>query len=427
MKAQFQVGFGAVDITPSQSVRLAGRYFERQSSGVHDPLLARAMAISNGANRAVLCVVDLSKVPVEMVALTRKLVQEQCGLAAEELVLSAVHTHTGPDLTAEPEYAASLPLKFADAVRHALDDLRPCMLKAGRGQEDTLQHIRRYRMKDGCVETNPGIMNPDILEPLGEPNRDVLALLVSHEGRPTGGVVNFGLHCDCIGGDLISADWTYYLRQAMSREFGHTLNILTPIAAAGDVNHFDVFHPAPVIRGFDLSEQIGNRIAMATMAALDDGKVIEPGPVTALSRTIEAAVRYPTQGELQAARILWAQPAPTDKDFTLDRVEAFRHIRAAAIGRTVQLDVGVVAAGNVAFVALQGEHFSSLSRMIKQASPFEYTFICTMSNGIIGYVPAKENYAEGGYEVTSTVLQPGAGEQMAGTAVELLKEAVKAE
>lgn len=425
MAGQFQVGFGSADITPSESVKLAGYYFPRQSSGVHDPLLVRAMAFSDGVNRAVLCVADLSRVPADLIDVSRKLVAGQCGLTPEQIIISAVHTHTGPDLAIEPEYTQTVPPLFARAVGHALENLKPCTIKTGSAQEDTLQRIRRYRMKDGSVRTNPGIMNPDVVAPLGEPDHEVLAMLVSSADGPVGGVVNFGLHCDCIGGDVISADWTYYLRMAMSREFGRTLNILTPIGAAGDVNHFDVFNPAPALRGFDLAEQIGNRIAMAAMQALDNGKPLEFGPLICLSRTIEAPVRYPSEAELRAAKILWAQPAPTDQDFTLDRVEAFRHIRAADIGPNAKLDIGVITLGNAAFVALPAEYFSSLARMIKHGSPFEHTFICTLANGIIGYVAAKENYAEGGYEVTSSVLQPGAGELMAGTALELLGEAAR--
>ncbi len=92
----------------------------------------------------------------------------------------------------------------------------------------------------------------------------------------------------------------------------------------------------------------------------------------------------------------------------------------------MRLEIGVVGIGNVVFVAIPGECFSELGRMIKQGSPFAATFICTLSNGTAGYVPAKRNYTEGGYEVVSSILAPGTGEMMAGTAVELLHEAVKA-
>jgi hypothetical protein len=356
---------------------------------------------------------------------TRLVMRERCGLAPEQVILSAVHTHTGPDVDNEKRYADTLPEALTDAVRHALDDLKPRAIKIGRAREETQQYIRRYRMKDGSVRTNPGIMNPDVIEPIGEPDRELLAMLVSGPSGAVGGVVNFGLHCDCIGGDLISADWTYFLRRAMSREFGRTVNILTPIAAAGDVNHWNVFEPMPTIRGFDLSDQIGSRIAMTAMEALEHAETLAPGPVIALNRTIEAPVRYPTEAELQEARIVWAQPAPTDQDFTMDRVEARRRLRAAELGESVRLDIGVIAAGNAAFVALPGEYFSELARMIRQGSPFKHTFLCTLSNGVIGYIPAKQNYAEGGYEAVSAVLEPGGGEMMAGTAIELLNEAVK--
>ena len=107
----------------------------------------------------------------------------------------------------------------------------------------------------------------------------------------------------------------------------------------------------------------------------------------------------------------------------MDRVEARRRITAAEKGPGLSVDISVLVFGNVALVGIPGEYFSELGRDIKLRSPFDYTMIITLSDGGRGYIPARHNYDEGGYEVTSTILEPGAGEQMADTAVKMLDEA----
>lgn len=418
----FTVGFGEVDITPPDSVLLAGYYYDRQSTGVHDPLHARSMAVSDGVTRAVLCVADLVHFPQQVVAETQRLVRERSGLEPQNLLLSTVHTHTGPDLDREEAYSASLPAMLAESVRLALEDLRPTALRAAHGEETTRQFIRRYRMKDGSVVTNPGIMNPDVVEPIGTPDREVAALVASSDGKVRGGLVSFGLHCDTVGGTEISADWTYFLRERLRKNLAEDLCLLTPIACCGDVNHWNVFKPV-TSRGFALTEEIGARIADAATEAIQGAEPVAPGPVRALRKRVEARTRMPSESELAEARAVMAQPAPEGVDFTMERVDATRKVAAAELGPTVGLDVTVLTFGNAALVGIPAEYFSELGRDIKSRSPFEHTVIITLAARNISYVGAHRNYEEGGYEMTTSVVVPGTGEILADTAVELLKQA----
>ncbi len=139
----FSVGFGEVDITPSKPVNLCGYFYERTSTGVHDRLYARSMAVSDGENHFALCVADLLRLPTGIVTETRRLVREKCGLPPENLILSAIHTHTAPDMDREEEYAASVPGMLAESVRLALDDLSRRELRIAKGAENTVQFIRR--------------------------------------------------------------------------------------------------------------------------------------------------------------------------------------------------------------------------------------------------------------------------------------------
>jgi neutral ceramidase len=77
---------------------------------------------------------------------------------------------------------------------------------------------------------------------------------------------------------------------------------------------------------------------------------------------------------------------------------------------------------DVAIVALPGEIFVELGLAIKKSSPFKHTFIAELANGSIGYVPNREAYPQGNYEVVSARAEAGAGEILVETALKLLNE-----
>lgn len=123
------------------------------------------------------------------------------------------HTHTGPCLvrdSADPlerEYYELVLRRAADAACYALADCKPARMGYGVGSAPNIAFIRRFRMKDGSVKTNPGVNNPDIVAPIGEVDERVNVLRFDREGADSLVLVNFGDHPDTIGGELVSADW----------------------------------------------------------------------------------------------------------------------------------------------------------------------------------------------------------------------------
>lgn len=76
----------------------------------------------------------------------------------------------------------------------------------------------------------------------------------------------------------------------------------------------------------------------------------------------------------------------------------------------------------VAIVTLPGEVFAEFGLALKRASPFPTTFVIALANDNAPcYVPTRKAFAEGGYEVLHSRLEPGAGEKMVGEALKLLE------
>ena len=89
----------------------------------------------------------------------------------------------------------------------------------------------------------------------------------------------------------------------------------------------------------------------------------------------------------------------------------------------LRAEVQAVALGDdAAVLALPGEIFVELGLAIKAASPFRHTFIAELANGSIGYVPNREAYPQGNYEVVSARGEAGTGERLVEEALKLLRE-----
>ena len=81
--------------------------------------------------------------------------------------------------------------------------------------------------------------------------------------------------------------------------------------------------------------------------------------------------------------------------------------------------------GEVAFVGIGGELFNDLGIDIKRRSPFRYTYIVSLANDQIGYIPDNKGFELGGYQVWSwwaSYVAKGTGETIVDEAIQLLSE-----
>jgi hypothetical protein len=70
------------------------------------------------------------------------------------------------------------------------------------------------------------------------------------------------------------------------------------------------------------------------------------------------------------------------------------------VDRTQRFEVQVMKMGNIALVGLSGEVFVDFALEIEEKSPPEVnTVVLGYTNGCIGYIPTRDAYPKGGYEV----------------------------
>ena len=120
--ATCRAGCAQVVITPPLGVNLAGYFHDRFATSVRDDLHARAVVLESGGARLTLISCDLIAPNARVTAAARELIQAECGIPPEGVLVCATHTHTGPavgDLGAvarDEDYVASLGRRIADAV-----------------------------------------------------------------------------------------------------------------------------------------------------------------------------------------------------------------------------------------------------------------------------------------------------------------------
>jgi hypothetical protein len=92
-----RAGFGRTDITPLNSCFLVGYpHVERISTGTHDPLFASAVCLENGGTPLLLISLDLLFITADSTRECRKRIGEATGVPAQNILIGATHTHSGP-------------------------------------------------------------------------------------------------------------------------------------------------------------------------------------------------------------------------------------------------------------------------------------------------------------------------------------------
>lgn len=436
-RAELRIGAAAVKITPPVGLPMAGYYNVRLATGVHDDLYAKAVVLEGDGSRVALVACDLIGLERDLVEASRQLIEKTSGLSGEQVMISATHTHTGPLLDsrflalmegaprqAAERYRAALPSRIAEAVRLAEAALKPGRAWAHVGREETLSFYRRFLMKDGTVRFNPGKLNPGIVQPVGEPDPDVLVVYFdTPDGKPISTYVNFALHLDTVGGTQYSADFPYTVARLLGKIKGPDMLSLFAIGAAGNINHIDVKSADPQ-KGHAEAQRIGTVLAGEVLKSYARLKPAPGATLRVASRQVELPVRALEPGSVDKAQVAVRQFGKPGAPPFLDLVAVFRTLDLAELrGKPLRAEVQVVALGEqIAWVGLPGEIFVELGMAVKKASPFPYTIVVGLANGSIGYVPTQKAFTEGGYEAISARCAPGCGELLADAAIRLLRD-----
>lgn len=434
---QFKAGFARSDITPAVGTPIPGYYSKRLMSGVLDPLEASAIAVSDGKKTALIIALDTISTDAKATKAITDAVSAATGLPAEAMFIHSSHTHTGgstrhavnssvgitqADLPAIAAYTRLLAERTAKAAKTAVADLAPAEIAIGRTTLERHAFIRRYRMKDGSVRTNPGVGNPEVAGPIGTPDTTVQVVRFKRAlPKKEIVVVNFQNHPDVIGGFKVSADWPGFVRRTVEAAL-EDVNCLFVNGAQGDTNHIivdprpgermgDIFDPRDEGVRYCNSRNMGVMVAGAALTVWGRCAPVEAGAVNYAIRNVRTPSNRPKPEEMELARKYAKAHAEgrrheipaKDMEYTTLVADAARKIRLEHGPDFLNLPVSAVTVGDtLAFAGFPGEPFTEIGLRVKSGSPFRMTMVACTTNGSNGYFPVKTAFDEGGYEARTS-------------------------
>lgn len=435
---QLLVGYAKEKLNPPMGMKIPGHGFmPRPSEGIQDDVHVYALAFSDGENQAVLFNVDALGILTKGGERIRNKVAQRCGIPAENVYIACTHCHTamwvGGDLD-DPEdadyekaYFGHQDNMFCDLAQFAMADLKPATMKIARGEVKGVGFIRRYKMADGTLKTNPGYLRPDIVEPDGIQDESLQLVRIAREGGKEIVIVNFGTHPDVVGGRLISPDWPGYVVDVVEAGLGGDAHVVMLNGFGGDSNHCNRFKAKPAVTGLEFAHRMARKVGGEALKVYDDAEPINIGQVKGFTEIATFGINPYEEWEVPISRQIIATGALQDKDlpeelkqYGISIKKAQRIIRNLDRTEDFKIPVYGLQVGGICFIGIPGEPFCETGMDIKNGSKMDMTICTCRTNGSTGYFPTRRAYAGGGYERDYTAFGPDCAESIAAAALRII-------
>jgi hypothetical protein len=370
-----------VDITPRTPQWLMG-YQARKSTGVHDPIYHRVVALEAGGTAFYLVASDLTLFSPSVYDDAAAELERELGVPRTNFWWSVTHTHAAPEVGApgiyktllgrsdhewDREYADFVKQALVRAVREARDHLEPARIAFGQGIA-TANINRRAKDVDGTVSLG---LNPD-----GPADRRIgLTRIERADGSPIAWIVNYAIHGTVMNGQnlQISGDAPGTVAAYLEEKAGGT--VLFVNGAAGNL--------APIYSGY----------ADARSGHLPQFRVLLGDRILAAAREMGAAT-----GEVSLR--VGERTVTTARR---DGLEWPEELGRYASGSAIRLPVRFLRINDSVIWSAPVELFCEIAMAVRERSRFGHTFYFGYTNGWLGYLPTAEAFTEGGYEPKTSV------------------------
>jgi hypothetical protein len=243
------------------------------------------------------------------------------------------------------------------------------------------------------------------------------------DGKVRGVVVHFGCHSTVVGGNLFSPDYAGYLRQHLRAVYGNSLPVVFLLGPCGDITQVDNLSTS-VDFGPDCADLMGRKLASEATRVIRRMTWLKEAPVAAVVEQVPCAIRAEPDAERE--RPAFGLGSDNSKERKIDAVYADERKKVAEERRRTPVltcEVQGVRVGPLGIATNGAEYFAEFGLRIKKASRHPFTWVSSLTNEWIGYVPTPGAFAAGGYEprtARSSKLAPEAGQLLAEGALKAL-------
>jgi hypothetical protein len=323
-----------------------------------------------------LCVLDLVGINSELVKKIRKIVSENTDLLAETIIISCIHTHSGPSMADVGNWNNDLVEVIADGIIRAREACQPAKVGTAAG------FLYGYHLNRRWME-----------RPV-DPSVNVIAF-ETLDGEFIGLGANFGLHPVVMGYDnfQISSDYVGYTRAFIEEKIGGI--VVFANGAAANVN--------PITK--TVRQQIEDKKAFETMTG-----ALYFGRENAIQFADRAGGTFDECEEIGYAlgdRILYTLQGietkePSTKPWSYQTF--VNHLRAGE----EMIEVMAVGIDDFALISEPGELFVETGLDLKaklRKMGYRFPWVVSYANDWQSYLAPKEAHIEGGYEAVMAMLQ----------------------
>lgn len=406
-----KLGAAAVDIGADDSMVIAGGIFPAYKSGQEGALRASAVVIERG-NKVCIVSCDVIMMQRDMLDDVCTRIEAETGIPFGNILISSTHTHHAPTTVTVHGYKRDE--LFSSRVKEAIvsaaitanRNLEQARCNFACGRESTVGQNSRVILDDDTILWVPSEPQYASLEPTGRHDVDlpVLSFDLKDSGRK---VVLFSHGCHNIGSrDPDKRSPGFYGLAAQEREKEHGGITIFLSGASGSSHNLKLS-----------TDEMINSVKVAVNDAIFSARKEDVFGIESIK--IEFDYRIRTFNDKQEDRAVshYCHKMRVDWcDNPQDIVDVFRDMRkslAKQQGEVRKSWLQVILIGDIVFIAVPGEFFGTLAQEIKERSPFHNTYIIGYANDHIGYIPDKDAYELGGYQIWTgyhSIVENGTGE-----------------
>jgi neutral ceramidase len=406
----FKASVTKVDITPDTPQYLAG-YGARQSTGILDRIYHRIVALDDGSKQFFLVSSDFGKIDPTLYHQVALQLKTRFNINSEDFWWSVTHTHSAPEIgppglsaifmperykqPIASEYTEFVVQKLVQGIEEARGNLEPATLGVGWGFSQANINRRAIDV-DGKASLG---LNPD-----GPVDRRIGLLRIDKEdGSPLALIANYAIHGTVMGAENldISGDAPGIVAEYVEEKIGAPLLFIN--GAAG--NLAPIYSVYPSAKSGHLGEfrvLLGDKILDANkkIFATTNKVNLSVGSVT---------VETPRKDGLDWPKDLmdYSRSTGTDQHVVLIPI-SFLKINEDVVIWSAPLEL-----------------FCEISNIIRERSPFPYTFYFGYTNGNLRYLVTESAYEHGGYEPSASPFTPSAASDLTESVVGYLQGEMK--
>lgn len=389
------------DITPPPGLYMTG-FAARvlPSAGVHDPLFARALLLSDGVISLLLISCDLIGFAPAFAHALRTRIARQLGSSPTAVMLSCTHTHSAP---------ASMPFRgVMGIVNHAwLASVGDTLVSLAASLPAQLQpaHISA----GSCTVPNIGYNRQDPSHPADDTLR-VLAI-DSRTGRRIATILNYATHAVVLGPRNLqySADFPGAAARLTAERLGGIALFLQ--GACGDIDPLVYQQRGWGSGTFDDCLALGSRLAEAA-GTLQCAVSPSPSPRLAAYATrllLPLDPPPPAHGldqliasfETELAQAL-APPGNRVQELCAQAMLSWAHelshaLAAHRVPTALPCELHTFLIGDIVIVGAPFELYSDIGRALAATAAPRFLLCAAYTNGLYGYCPTSWAKEQGGY------------------------------